>query len=310
MKRFVTIILAVLILASCTNKPLDITKNTQKPPILNEENKKIEKERKNITENKTNNDNIKPSSEDTKDLEVVKKNDDEIIDNKEYDFGLSPSRNHMPPEIPKSMKEMFKKYDAYYLGDTTKKEIYLTFDEGYENGYTAQILDILKKKNVKAAFFVTRPYINQNKDLVKRMVEEGHIVGNHSSTHPSMPSKATDFNKFKKEFEDTELAFKEVTGQEMPKFFRPPMGKFSERSLYYTQKLGYKTIFWSFAHKDWLVNEQPPVEVTIERVMNRYHNGEIILLHAVSKSNTEALENIIDKLQELGYEFKPLTELK
>ncbi|MDO6354055.1 delta-lactam-biosynthetic de-N-acetylase [Caloramator sp. CAR-1] len=310
MRRFIIVILVGIILASCKNKPLDITKNTQKLPSINEENKKIEKERKNIIENKTNNDNVEPSSEDIKDLETLKKNDDEIIDNKEYDFGLSPSRNHMPPEIPKSMQEMFKKYGAYYLGDTTNKEIYLTFDEGYENGYTSQILDILKKKNVKAAFFVTRPYINQNKELIKRMVEEGHIVGNHSSTHPSMPSKATDFNKFKKEFEDTELAFKEVTGQEMPKFFRPPMGKFSERSLYYTQKLGYKTIFWSFAHKDWLVNEQPPVEVTIERIMNRYHNGEIMLLHAVSKSNTEALETIIDKLRELGYEFKPLTELK
>jgi len=310
MKRFLSLIIALFMLTSCKSKPLDIAKNSPKPPSLNEQNKEIKEETKNITGNERNKVINETSPEDVKDLETVKKTDNEIIDNKEYDFGLSPSRNHMPPEIPKAMQEMFKKYDAYYLGDTTKKEIYLTFDEGYENGYTSQILDILKKKNVKAAFFVTRPYINQNKELIKRMVEEGHVVGNHSSTHPSMPSKATDFNKFKKEFEDTELAFKEVTGQEMPKFFRPPMGKFSERSLYYTQKLGYKTVFWSFAHKDWLVNEQPPVEVTIERVMNRYHNGEIMLLHAVSKSNTEALETIIDKLHELGYEFKPLTELK
>ncbi|CCJ33600.1 delta-lactam-biosynthetic de-N-acetylase [Caloramator australicus] len=310
MKRFLSLIIALFMLTSCKSKPLDMAKDSPKPPSLNEQNKDIKGGTKHITENETNKVINEISPEDVKDLETVKKTDNEMIDNKEYDFGLSPSRNHMPPEIPKAMQEMFKKYDAYYLGDTTKKEIYLTFDEGYENGYTSQILEILKKKNVKAAFFVTRPYINQNKELIKRMVEEGHIVGNHSSTHPSMPSKATDFNKFKKEFEDTELAFKEVTGQEMPKFFRPPMGKFSERSLYYTQKLGYKTVFWSFAHKDWLVNEQPPVEVTIERVMNRYHNGEIMLLHAVSKSNTEALETIIDKLHELGYEFKPLTELK
>ncbi|MCX7950650.1 MAG: delta-lactam-biosynthetic de-N-acetylase, partial [Clostridiales bacterium] len=233
----------------------------------------------------------------------------ENLSNKEMDFGPPPIKNHQSQYMATATVELFKKYNAYYLGDITKKEIYLTFDEGYENGYTAKILDILKEQNVKAAFFVTRPYIRQNKELIKRMVEEGHIVANHSSTHPSMPQKAVDFEKFKKEFEDTEAAFKEITGQDMPKFFRPPMGKYSEKSLYYTQKLGYKTIFWSFAHKDWIVDDQPPVETTIQRVIDRSHNGEIMLLHAVSKSNTEALSTIIKTLKEQGYEFKPLTDL-
>jgi len=322
MKKILTIILAiVMIFSSCinrqsnngnpNNKPtanenISEQKPTNNPPINNENSSK---EETNIdSEN-----NIDKPTEEEKTDNSQKDNEINVIapnlSNKEMDFGPPPIKEHQSQYMPKATVELFKKYDAYYLGDINKKEIYLTFDEGYENGYTAKILDVLKEKNVKAAFFVTRPYILQNKELIKRMVNEGHIVANHSSTHPSMPQKAVDFEKFKREFEDTEIAFKEVTGQDMPKFFRPPMGKYSELSLYYTQKLGYKTIFWSFAHKDWLVNEQPPVETTIQRVLDRCHNGEIMLLHAVSKSNTEALPTIIDKLREMGYEFKPLTQL-
>jgi peptidoglycan-N-acetylmuramic acid deacetylase len=142
------------------------------------------------------------------------------------------------------------------------------------------------------------------------MVAEGHIVGNHTSKHPSMPSRTGDINAFNREFEETENALKEVTGIEMPKFFRPPMGEFSEKSLYLTQKLGYKSIFWSFAHMDWEVNNQPTVEETVKKVMTRSHNGEIMLLHAVSKSNTEAMDTIIKRLQAEGYRFGELYELK
>lgn len=254
-----------------------------------------------------NNDNTNPSQESNNNNEQTI--NPESLSNKEIDFGPPPVRDHKSQYMATATVELFKKFDAYYVGDINKKEIYLTFDEGYENGYTSKILDVLKEQNVKAAFFVTRPYIMQNKELIKRMVDEGHIVANHSSTHPSMPQKAVDFEKFKKEFEDTEAVFKEITGQDMPKFFRPPMGKYSEKSLYYTQKLGYKTIFWSFAHKDWIVDDQPPVETTIQKVLDRSHNGEIMLLHAVSKSNTEALPTIIKTLREQGFEFKPLTEL-
>jgi peptidoglycan-N-acetylmuramic acid deacetylase len=236
--------------------------------------------------------------------------DPNTLNNNLKQWGLKPNSTHSTPEVPQVLINMLDKYSGYYVGNTTTKVIYLTFDEGYENGYTSKILDALKANNVKAAFFVTRPYILQNPDLIKRMVAEGHIVGNHSSKHPSMPSRTGDANAFNKEFEDVEKAFKEVTGTDMPKFFRPPMGEFSEKSLYMTQMLGYKSILWSFAHMDWDVNKQPSVEETINKVIARSHNGEIMLLHAVSKSNTEAMDTIIKKLQSEGYRFGELSELK
>lgn len=234
----------------------------------------------------------------------------EILDNTLIPWGLKQNNTHTVPEVPAKVKALLDKYSGYYVGDTSSKVIYMTFDEGYENGYTNQILDILKSNNVRAAFFVTKPYITQNKDLIKRMVNEGHVVGNHTSKHPSMPSKTGDVNAFNLELTDTEKAFREVTGVEMPKYFRPPMGEFSEKSLYMTQRLGYRSIFWSFAHKDWEVNNQPPVDETINRVMTRSHNGEIMLLHAVSKSNTLALDSIIKELKSIGYRFGDLRELK
>lgn len=231
------------------------------------------------------------------------------LSNQKIGWGFKPNTTHDAPEIPGNIKLLFEKYSGYYVGDTSSKVIYLTFDEGYENGYTSKILDVLKENNVKAAFFVTRPYILKNPGLIKRMVDEGHTVCNHSSKHPSMPSIAYDIEAFKNEFKDTEDAFMELTGKQMPKLFRPPMGEFSERTLYLTKSLGYKTILWSFAHKDWLVDQQPPVETTIQRVLDRSHNGEIMLLHAVSKSNTDALDTIVKKLLEQGYSFGNLEEL-
>lgn len=232
------------------------------------------------------------------------------LSNTEMSWYYTPNSKHQTPAVPSIAKTLLGKYSGYYVGTTTSKVIYLTFDEGYENGYTGKILDILKVNNVKAAFFVTKPYIIQNPELIKRMVNEGHIVGNHTSTHPSMPSKASDINAFKKEFTETETAFKNLTGVKMPMFFRPPMGKYSERSLYLTQSLGYKNIFWSFAHRDWLVDDQPSVETTKSRILNGVHNGEIMLLHAVSKSNTEALDSVIKTLKSQGYRFSSLNEMK
>lgn len=231
------------------------------------------------------------------------------LDNKTIGWGYRPNSEHKTPEIPVATVRLLEKYSGYYVGDTTSKVIYLTFDEGYENGYTGLILDILKANNVPAAFFVTRPYITKNTDLIKRMVQEGHIVGNHTSNHPSMPDKTGDTEAFKKEFTVVEDLYKELIGKDMPRFFRPPMGEFSEKSLAMTQQLGYKSIFWSFAHKDWLVDDQPDVSTTYTRVMNGVHNGEIMLLHAVSKSNTEALDSIIKNLKALGYRFASLEEL-
>ena len=231
------------------------------------------------------------------------------LDNTKHGWGYKPNSEHKTPEMPSSIVDLLNKYSGYYVGDTSSKVIYLTFDEGYENGYTGQILDILKANDVKAAFFVTRPYIKGNADLIKRMAQEGHTVGNHTSHHPSMPDKTGDSEAFKKEFTDVEELYKELTGQDIPRFFRPPMGEFSEKSLAMTQQLGYKSIFWSFAHKDWLVDAQPDVSTTHTRVMNGSHNGEIMLLHAVSKSNTEALDSIIKDLKAQGYRFASLEEL-
>jgi peptidoglycan-N-acetylmuramic acid deacetylase len=231
-------------------------------------------------------------------------------DNVKRGWGYRTNSEHKTPEIPVEFQNLLNKYSSFYVGDTSSKVIYMTFDEGYENGYTGKILDILKANGVKAAFFVTRPYIKQNPELIKRMIQEGHIVGNHTSHHPSMPSKTGDEAAFNKEFTDVEALFKEVTGNEMPKFFRPPMGEFSEKSLEMTQKLGYYTIFWSFAHKDWLVDNQPTVQAAHDKILKHAHNGEIMLLHAVSKSNTEALDSVIKDLEAQGYRFAGLEELK
>lgn len=211
-------------------------------------------------------------------------------------------------EGPKESISFLKENSAYYLGDTSNKVLYLTFDEGYENGNTGKILDILKTCKVPAAFFVVKPYINKEPELVKRMVDEGHIVANHTVHHPSI-AQIHDKEKFNAEFSGVEDAYKELIGQDMPKFFRPPMGKYSKKSLGMTKDLGYKTIFWSFAYKDWLVNNQPSESYAIEKICKGAHPGSIMLLHAVSNTNTKILEKVLEMLKQEGYEFKSLNDL-
>lgn len=211
-------------------------------------------------------------------------------------------------EAPKESVNFLKENSAYYLGDTSSKIIYLTFDEGYENGNTGKILDTLKELKVPAAFFVVKPYIDKEPELVKRMVSEGHIVGNHTVHHPSM-AQIHDKEKFKAEFTGVEDAYKKLIGQDMPKFFRPPMGKYSKESLQMTKELGYKTIFWSFAYKDWLIHDQPSEGYGIEKIGKGAHPGCIMLLHAVSNTNTKILATVIKNLQANGYEFKSLNDL-
>ena len=211
-------------------------------------------------------------------------------------------------EAPRESVDFLKENSAYYLGDTSNKTLYLTFDEGYENGHTGEILDILKEYKVPAAFFVVKPYITKEPDLIKRMVDEGHIVGNHSVHHPSM-AQIHDKEKFEAELKGVEDAYKELIGQDIPKFFRPPMGKYSKESLKMTKDLGYKTIFWSFAYKDWLVNNQPDENFAIQKIGKGGHPGSIMLLHAVSSTNTKILATVIKTFQEEGYEFKSLNDL-
>lgn len=226
----------------------------------------------------------------------------------ELDWYFKPKNDGTTPDCPKESIDLLKNYNGYYLGDTSKKVIYLTFDEGYENGYSDKILDILKDNDVKAAFFVTAPYIKSNPELIKRMVNEGHLVCNHSNTHPSMPS-IKNKDEFEKEFTIVEDLFTDITGKTMPKFFRPPMGKYSQLSMAYTDNLGYKTIFWSFAYNDWDPKKQPNPDHAKEIIKKRTHNGAIFLLHAVSKTNTEILDSLIKDWKKDGFEFKTLTEL-
>lgn len=231
------------------------------------------------------------------------------LSTKELNWYFEVRNDGVPPKGPKECQGFIDNYNAYHLGDTSKKVLYITFDEGYENGYTPQILDVLKKHNAKAAFFVVKPYIKQNPDIVKKMIDEGHLVCNHSDTHPSMAS-ITDKDKFSKEFSAVEEEFAKISnGAAMPKFFRPPMGKYSQRSLKYTDDLGYKTIFWSFAYHDWDPKNQPSHEKAKNTIYKRTHNGGIILLHAVSKTNTEILDEVLTHWENEGFEFKTLNDL-
>lgn len=212
------------------------------------------------------------------------------------------------PEGAKESISFIGEYDAHFLGKTDKKVLYLTFDEGYENGNTNTILDILKEEQVPAAFFVVKPYLKTCPDIIKRMESEGHLVCNHTDHHPSM-AKITDTVKFTNEFTAVEEEYKNITGKDMPKFFRPPMGKYSKNSLNKTKNLGYKTIFWSFAYRDWLIDDQPTEEFAIKKITNGAHPGAIMLLHAVSNTNTKVLKEVIQTLKAEGYEFKSLEEL-
>ncbi len=226
-------------------------------------------------------------------------------DNTKIGWGLKKVENSAP-EVPQSWQNLLKKYNGYYLGNTTKKVMYLTFDEGYENGYTSKILDVLKKTNTPAAFFVTGPYIKNEGELVKRMVDEGHIVGNHTVNHPSMPD--IDDGKIKSEINELDKMYYDLTGGHMS-FLRPPKGEFSERTLALTNDMGYKNIFWSVAYADWDVNSQRGAEYAVSKVCSQFHNGAIILLHAVSKDNADALEQIINTAKEQGYTFLSLEDL-
>jgi peptidoglycan-N-acetylmuramic acid deacetylase len=224
------------------------------------------------------------------------------------DWGLSFQTEGQPPVTNASAAELAK-YNAYYLGDTSKKVIYLTFDGGYDNGNTAPILDALKKHNAPAAFFVVGNLIKTEPDLIRRMVSEGHIVANHTNHHPDM-SKISDPAAFQKELEDLEDLYRETTGEEMPKYYRPPQGKFSIENLKQAQALGYETIFWSLAYVDWYNDKQPTREEAFSKLLPRIHDGAIVLLHSTSKTNAEILDELLTKWEEMGYSFASLDELK
>ncbi len=202
-----------------------------------------------------------------------------------------------------------KKYDAYYVGSADKKVIYLTFDCGYENGYTDAMLDALKKHNAPATFFVVGHYVESAPEQVKRMVADGHTVGNHTYHHPDM-SSISDLASFKKEVDDVANAFKELTGTDMAMYYRPPQGKYSTKNLEMAKELGYSTFFWSLVHVDWNVDKQPSHEEAMNKLTKRIHPGAIVLLHNTSKTNSEILDELLTKWEEMGYSFGTLEELR
>lgn len=222
-------------------------------------------------------------------------------------WGLSFQTEGEPP-IGNASSDALREYGAAYLGDTSQKVIYLTFDSGYENGCTAQILDVLKKHGVSAAFFLVGNYIEQNPELVRRMVDEGHIVGNHTYHHYDM-SKISDMDSFRRELEDLEALYTEATGRTMQKFYRPPQGIYSEENLKMAQQLGYHTVFWSLAYVDWLNDKQPTSEQAFSKLIPRIHNGAVVLLHSTSKTNAAILDDLLTRWESLGYHFAPLTTL-
>ena len=222
-------------------------------------------------------------------------------------WGLSFRQEGVPP-IGNAQSKELKQYDAAFLGDTQDKVLYLTFDAGYENGCTEKILDTLKQHQIPAAFFLVGNYIEKNADLVRRMAEEGHIVGNHTMHHPDM-SKLGDKAAFSKELTDLEALYKETTGRDLPKYYRPPQGIYSEENLKMAQELGYKTVFWSLAYVDWNNDQQPTKEEAFQKLLPRTHNGAVILLHSTSQTNAEILDELLTKWKDMGYRFATLEEL-
>ena len=204
--------------------------------------------------------------------------------------------------------DKLKEYNAYYVGDAGEKKIYLTFDCGYENGNTSQILDALKKHDAPATFFVVGHFLESAPEMVKRMVEDGHTVGNHTWHHPDM-SHISSIEDFQKELEYVETAYKNVTGKNMTKYYRPPQGKYSETNLQMAKDLGYSTFFWSLAYVDWYQDKQPSKEEAFKKLLGRIHPGAIVLLHSTSSTNASILDELLTKWEEMGYTFGTLEEL-
>lgn len=217
------------------------------------------------------------------------------------DWGLSFQTEGAPP-VANATSDYLAGFNALYVGDTSQKKIYITFDAGFENGNTAPILDALKAHGAKATFFLVGNYMETQPELVRRMAEEGHTVANHTYTHPDM-SKIADTASFTEELQKNESLFREITGTEMPKLYRPPQGKFSEENLSMAKELGYTTVFWSLAYVDWYVDDQPTDQQAFDKLLPRVHNGAVVLLHSTSATNARILDALLTKWEEMGYAF-------
>lgn len=221
-------------------------------------------------------------------------------------WGLSFQTEGQPP-IGMANADDLKSYNAFFIGDPSKPTIYLTFDAGFENGNTEPILDALKKHNAPACFFLVGNYLNTSPDLVKRMISEGHLIGNHTMHHPDM-SAIEDPNAFQRELSELETLYTDITGEEMPRLYRPPQGKYSVENLKQANALGYKTFFWSLAYVDWYTDNQPTREQAFSKLLPRIHNGAIVLLHSTSETNAEILDELLSKWEDAGYTFGRLSD--
>lgn len=233
--------------------------------------------------------------------------DIESLDNKKIGWGIKRNDNHEQPDVGNVNRKILDKYQGLYMGNKEQKLVYLTFDLGYEAGYTPKILEVLKQNEVKATFFITAHYVNTQPDLVKQMIDEGHIIGNHTVNHKSMPSCSLE--TIKKEVMDLHSAIYDKFGYEM-KFIRPPKGEYSERTVAYTNTLGYTSVMWSFGYDDWDEKKQGRKEYGKKKILDNVHNGEIMLLHATSKDNANILDDVIKEIKNMGYEFRNIDQFE
>lgn len=233
--------------------------------------------------------------------------DIESLDNKKIGWGIKRNDNHEQTDVGNVNRKILDKYQGLYMGNKEQKLVYLTFDLGYEAGYTPKILEVLKQNEVKATFFITAHYVNTQPDLVKQMIDEGHIIGNHTVNHKSMPSCSLE--TIKKEVMDLHSAIYDKFGYEM-KFIRPPKGEYSERTVAYTNTLGYTSVMWSFGYDDWDEKKQGREEYGKKKILDNVHNGEIMLLHATSKDNANILDDVIKEIKNMGYEFRNIDQFE
>ncbi len=301
------------------NKKSEDKKADKKSDEKNNENKDTNKAADKNADTKESVDIVSSKNDDTpaepvKNEEPVKKEsgDYSSLSNEKAGWWFNPKKagGNGKSTIPEKTANLLNKYNGIWQAKTDEKVMYLTFDEGYEyNNNTAKILDTLKAKGVKAAFFVTGAYVKSNLDLVNRMANEGHLVCNHSVNHLNQVEAIKNPKKLEDDIAGLQTLYKEKTGNNLASFLRPPEGVYSERTLKFINDMGYRPVFWSFAYKDWLRDNQPDKKFAIEKITGQFHPGSVLLLHAVSDTNAEILGEIIDQAVNMGYRFGSLYEL-
>ena len=242
-----------------------------------------------------------------KNEQSVETSSNSVLSNKKIEWGIKRGKNHEQPDLGKENKRIIDECDGISMGNNEKRFICLSFDCGYEIWDSEKILVVLKQNDVKATFFITGHYLNSAPELVKKMIDEGHIIGNHTANHICMPESTND--KIKEDVMELHTALYDKFNYEM-KYIRPPKGEYSEKTVEYTNTLGYKTVMWSFAYDDWDENKQGREEYGKKKIIDNVHNGEVMLLHSTSKDNSNILDYCIKEIKNMGYQFKSLDEFE